>query len=73
MGGDYHSLDSGHEDVFVFRRTLGDETVTVLLNFGEGEHDLSELTAGSPLLSSLNDHPASGAKLRPNEARILLG
>ncbi|MFK7602124.1 alpha-amylase family glycosyl hydrolase [Deinococcus sp. SM5_A1] len=72
VGGDYLSLESGHEDVFAFRRTLGGQGVTVLLNFGAGEHDLGQVAAGQPLLSSLNDQPGRGAKLRPNEARILL-
>ncbi|QLG11085.1 DUF3459 domain-containing protein [Deinococcus sp. D7000] len=73
VGGDYHSLDSGHDDVFAFRRTLEGETVTILLNFGAHERALGELAAGQPLLSSLDDQPGSGAVLRPNEARIVLG
>ncbi|OLV19444.1 alpha-amylase family glycosyl hydrolase [Deinococcus marmoris] len=72
VGGDYTSLDSGHEDVFAFRRTLDSQSVTVLLNFGAGERDLGDVALGQALLSSLDDLPESGAKLRPNEARILL-
>lgn len=72
VGGDYHSVDSGHEEVFAFRRTLEGETVTILLNFGAAEHALGDVAVGQVLLSSCNDQPVSGAALRPNEARILL-
>ncbi len=72
VGGTYHSVDSDHEDVFVFRRSLGDETLTILLNFGAGEHDLGDVAAGHTLLSSRDDQPQSGSALRPNEARIIL-
>ncbi|GGL72619.1 alpha-amylase [Deinococcus aerolatus] len=72
VGGAYHSVDSGHEDVFAFRRSLGGETLTILLNFGAGEHVLGDVAAGHTLLSSRNDQPRSGAGLRPNEARIIL-
>ncbi|MDV6376529.1 alpha-amylase family glycosyl hydrolase, partial [Deinococcus arenicola] len=72
VGGDYASVDSGAEQVFAFRRTLEGQSVTVLLNFGAGEHDLGDIAKGQTLLSSLNDQPANGAKLRANEARIIL-
>lgn len=42
------------------------------MNFGASEQDLGELASGQALLSSLNDQPQSGAKLRPNEARIVV-
>ncbi|MEF2279979.1 alpha-amylase family glycosyl hydrolase [Deinococcus sp. YIM 134068] len=71
IGGDYRPLDSGHADVFAFERTLGDERLTVLLNFGGEERQVGELARGSVVLSSLNDTPGSGSPLRANEARIL--
>ncbi|WP_019584784.1 alpha-amylase family glycosyl hydrolase [Deinococcus apachensis] len=71
VGGEYRSLDAGHADVFAFERRLRDERLTVLLNFGGETRETGDLAAGETLLSSLNDTPASGAALRPNEARIL--
>ena len=73
IGGDYQSVDTGVGDVFAFRRTLGSETLTVLLNLGGGEHATGELATGTVLLSSLDDQPHASAPLRPNEARIILG
>ncbi len=70
VGGDYRSVDAPPE-VFAFQRRLDGAQVTVLLNFGAREHALGDLTAGETLLSSCNDRPASGAPLRPHEARIL--
>lgn len=71
--GPYRSLDTDHADVFAFVRELEGQRVTVLLNFGTEERDLGSVTHGETLLSSLGDQPASGAPLRPNEARILAG
>jgi len=71
VGGDYHSLESGHPDVFIFERTLEGERLVVLLNFGGETRPLEGVADGETLLSSLNDTPASGADLRPNEARIV--
>lgn len=71
VGGTYESLDSGHDDVFLFRRTLGPDTLLVALNFGAETHPLT-LLPGQTLLSSLNDQPPADAPLRANEARIVL-
>ncbi|MCD0176721.1 DUF3459 domain-containing protein [Deinococcus sp. 14RED07] len=70
IGGMYRSVDAP-EGVFAFVREGHGETLTVLLNFGAQTHDLGALVGGDTLLSSLGDRPASGAALRPNEARIL--
>ncbi|WP_221089010.1 alpha-amylase family glycosyl hydrolase [Deinococcus aquaedulcis] len=70
VGGSYRSVDAG-EDVFAFVREGGGERLTVLLNFSGQSQDLGELTGGQTLLSSQGDAPASGAPLRPHEARIL--
>ncbi|MFC3861445.1 alpha-amylase family glycosyl hydrolase [Deinococcus antarcticus] len=77
IGGTYESLDSGHDDVFLFRRTLGPDTLLVALNFGAETHPLTLLPGqtmlpGQTLLSSLNDQPPADAPLRANEARIVL-
>ena len=77
VGGTYESLDSGHDDVFLFRRTLGPDTLLVALNFGAETHPLTLLPGqtmlpGQTLLSSLNDQPPADAPLRANEARIVL-
>ncbi|WP_135229969.1 alpha-amylase family glycosyl hydrolase [Deinococcus fonticola] len=71
IGGTYESLDSGHEDVFLFRRQQGRESVLVALNFGSESRPLSVLN-GRTLLSSLNDQPPADTSLRPDEARIVL-
>ncbi|THF88844.1 DUF3459 domain-containing protein [Deinococcus sp. KSM4-11] len=73
LGGSYASVDTGVSDVFAFQRVLDGTTLTVLLNFGNGTHDLAEVSHGQPLLSSMGDHPQPGTPLRPNEARVLLG
>ncbi|GAA5511870.1 oligo-1,6-glucosidase [Deinococcus carri] len=73
LGGDYRSLDTGHADVFAFERTLGDERLVVLLNFGGETREVGEVAGGETLLSSLQDTPAAGSDLRPNEARIVRG
>ncbi|MDO4245870.1 MAG: alpha-amylase family glycosyl hydrolase [Deinococcus sp.] len=69
VGGSYRSLDSGHADIFAFERVLGDERLTVWLNFGGEERSISG--AGQTLLSSLGDQPDAASPLRPNEARIV--
>jgi len=71
VGGDYHSLDSGHPDVFAFGRTLKGEHLAVLLNFGGETRELGEVAGGETLLSSHNDQPAADAPLRPHEARVV--
>lgn len=71
IGGAYRSLETGVAEVFAFERVLDGNTLRVLLNFGAETHDLKELAAGRTLLSSLGDTPASGASLRPHEARII--
>lgn len=71
IGGEYRSHDTGFADVFVYERTLEGERLTVLLNFGGETRNLGDLAGGDTLLSSRNDTPASGAALRPHEARLL--
>ena len=70
IGGAYESLDAGDEDVFLFRRTLGQETLLVALNFGAKTRAVP--LSGETLLSSANDLPQANSPLRPNEARIVL-
>lgn len=69
VAGDYQSFDTGHADVFGFRRTHSGQAVTVLLNFGDQTQQVA--AGGKVLLSSLNDLPAADSPLRPHEARIL--
>jgi alpha-glucosidase len=71
LGGSYASVDTGAAEVFAFRRTLDGETLTVLLNFGQGTHDLGTVAAGETVLSSVGDRPRADAPLRPDEARVL--
>lgn len=76
VGGDYRSLDGEYPDVFAYERTRGEERVAVLLNFGAGTRELGAVLEGEAagsetLLSSLGDHPAADAPLRPNEARVV--
>ena len=71
LGGEYRSLEAGHEDVFAFERTLNGERLTVLLNFGGEGRAVGSLAEGETLLSSLGDTPEGRAELRPHEARIV--
>ena len=57
--------------MFLYRRTLDQESVLVALNFSSETRDLNVLN-GKTLLSSLNDQPQAHSPLRPNEARIVL-
>ncbi|WP_027482065.1 alpha-amylase family glycosyl hydrolase [Deinococcus pimensis] len=59
-GGEYVSLDAGHEDVFAFVRSHAGQRVLVLLNFGAGD-----------LTLDLSGH-ASRASAHAERAHVLL-
>jgi alpha-glucosidase len=75
--GGYRSLDSGHEDCFVFERQIADQRVIVALNFSAEKQtlDLSDEVTGKIVLSTTMDREGTvnlaALELRANEGCII--
>jgi oligo-1,6-glucosidase len=69
--GRYKLLDRDNPQVYAYTRTLGERQVLVLLNFSSSAATTVRVRMGAKLL--IGNYPdASGALLRPYEARVYL-
>lgn len=71
--GDYELVAEEHPDIYAYERSLGDDSVLVVLNFSDGdtnfaepgEYDIDKLLVGNYEPDSVSDED-----LRPYEARV---
>ena len=74
--GEYADLEVGHERVWAYERTLGEERVVVVLAFAEEPVEVDPDAVGLPREGErlLGNYPANGdpGTLRPYEARVYL-
>ncbi|MEF8875520.1 MAG: alpha-amylase family glycosyl hydrolase, partial [Haloarculaceae archaeon] len=74
--GEYADLEVGHERVWAYERTLGDERVVVVLAFAEEPVEVDPDAVGLPREGErlLGNYPPTGdpGTLRPYEARVYL-
>ncbi len=70
--GHYELLEPEHPDLFVYTRSLGDESLLVVCNFTEQEqaYEIPEAYRGAEILIANYDRSASASSLRPWEAVV---
>ena len=71
--GDYTLVDTGQKQVYAYTRTLGEQRLLVLLNFGESEADPvlpDGMQAGERLIDNYPDGPRPALHLKPWQAVI---
>ena len=71
--GHYELLEPEHPDLFVYTRTLGEESLLVICNFSEKEqtYKIPAEYRDSKVLIANYDAPAPAGKLRPWETLVL--
>ena len=70
--GHYELLEPEHPDLFIYTRTLGDESLLVVCNFTEREqaYEIPEVYRGAEILIANYDRPAPAGTLRPWESVV---
>ena len=70
--GHYQLLEPEHPALFVYTRTLGEESLLVVCNFSESEqaYQIPEEYRGAEILIANYESPAPAGKLRPWEAAV---
>ena len=71
--GHYELLEPEHPDLFVYTRTLGEESLLVICNFSEEEqtYKIPAEYRDSEVLIANYDTPSPAGKLRPWETLVL--
>jgi oligo-1,6-glucosidase len=70
--GHYALLEPEHPALFVYTRTLGDESLLVVCNFSESEqaYEIPEAYADAPILIANYPDKAPAGTIRPWEAVV---